>query len=469
MRLTPLSCDENHAFLAVPFTELPLYFNYTNHLGSKSAKHCKSVCLSDCSCGAYAYYRDDCYVWYSEILNLQQPTSHENYNLCIRVLETSNKVETSNKGKNIGSIMGSISGVLILLAIILTFVCRNRTSHMIAASKASDTSLVVYKYMTLRKATKNFSEKLGGGSFGSVFKGTLPNSTTAIAVKRLEGVRQGDKQFRSEVSTLGIIQHVNLVRLLGFCSEGTKKLLVYDYIKHGSLDHHLFHPKGGDILEWKTRFQIAIGVARGMTYLHEGCRECIIHCDIKPENILLDSNFQPKVADFGMAKLLGREFSKVLTTMRGTIGYLAPEWISGSAITPKADVYSYGMMLLEIISGTRNTQKRAGQSVSYFPVWAAGQLNKGDVLSLLDYRLEGNTDLEELTRASRVACWCIQDDEAHRPSMRQVVQILEGVLEVNSPPISSRLLNLVGDQEDVIFCLESISSQSTQLHTTGAS
>jgi len=211
-------------------------------------------------------------------------------------------------------------------------------------------SLVAFAYKDLQTATKNFSEKLGGGGFGSVFKGVLPNSSL-IAVKKLESWSQGEKQFRTEVSTIGNIQHVNLVRLLGFCSEGTSRLLVYDFMPNGSLDSHLFTEKDSDFLDWKTRYQNSMGTARGLAYLHEKCRDCIIHCDIKPENILLDAEFFPKVSDFGLAKLVGREFSRVLTTMRGTRGYLAPEWISGVAITAKAVGSSYGMMLFEFVSG----------------------------------------------------------------------------------------------------------------------
>ncbi|XXG70310.1 hypothetical protein AAC387_Pa06g3098 [Persea americana] len=202
--------------------------------------------------------------------------------------------------------------------------------------------------------TNNFSEKLGRGSFGLVFKGNLPYSTP-IAVKKLEGLAQGEKQFRAEVSTIGAIQHINLIRLRGFCFQGKNKLLVYDYMPNNSLDSQLFH-KNAQTIDWKIRYQIALGIARGLAYLHENCRDCIIHYDIKPENLLLDAAFCPKLADFGMAKLTGREFSRVLTSMRGTIGYLAPEWISGVAITPKADVYSYGIMLFEIISGKRNAE-----------------------------------------------------------------------------------------------------------------
>ena len=162
-----------------------------------------------------------------------------------------------------------------------------------------------------------------------------------------------------------------------------------------------------------------------MAYLHEECKDCIIHCDVKPENILLDANDNPKVADFGLAKLVSRDFSRVLTTMRGTGGYLAPEWLSSKAITPKVDVFSFGKLLFEIILGRRNTNMLNDDS-NYFPTSVANAINKGEeVMMLLDYKLENSDSIEELTRACKVAYWCIQDDEKDRPTIGQVVQILE--------------------------------------------
>jgi serine/threonine protein kinase len=213
-----------------------------------------------------------------------------------------------------------------------------------------------------------------------------------------------------------------------------------------SLDVHLLR-NNSLALHWTVRYQIALGVARGLAYLHESCRECIIHCDIKPENILLDASFIPKVADFGMAKLLGRDFSRVLTTIRGTAGYLAPEWITGVAITPKVDVYSYGMVLLEIISGKRNscTSCSSGGNLDvYFPVHATHKLLEGDVESLIDPKLHGGVNLDEAELVCKVACWCIQDDELDRPTMGQVVQILEGLVEIRMPPIPRMLQAIAG-------------------------
>uniref|UniRef100_A0A8R7P8P8 Protein kinase domain-containing protein n=1 Tax=Triticum urartu TaxID=4572 RepID=A0A8R7P8P8_TRIUA len=294
-----------------------------------------------------------------------------------------------------------------------------------------------FRYLDLQHATKNFSEKLGAGGFGSVFKGFL-NDSCAIAVKRLDGSRQGEKQFRAEVRSIGIIQHVNLVKLIGFCTERDSRLLVYEHMQNRSLDSHLFQSNHTEMkLTWTIRYQIALGVAKGLVYLHDSCQDCIIHCDIKPENIVLDASFVPKIADFGMAKFLGRDFSRVLTTMRGTVGYLAPEWISGTVITAKVDVYSYGMILLELISGRRNSGVNSTSDIDviYFPVLVATKLHKGDVGSLVDQNLHGDISLEQVERAFKVACWCIQDHEFDRPSMAEVVQYLEGFLEVDIPPV----------------------------------
>uniref|UniRef100_A0ACD5Z772 Uncharacterized protein n=1 Tax=Avena sativa TaxID=4498 RepID=A0ACD5Z772_AVESA len=296
--------------------------------------------------------------------------------------------------------------------------------------------IIAFRYNDLQRATQKFTDKLGAGSFGSVFKGFI-NESNAIAVKRLDGAYQGEKQFRAEVSSIGAIQHNNLVKLVGFCCEDSKRLLVYEYMSNRSLDVHLFQ-SNSTVLNWEARYQIALGVARGLSYLHDSCRDCIIHCDIKPANILLDDSFLPKIADFGMAKLLGRDYSRVLTTMKGTVGYLAPEWITGVAITPKVDVYSYGMVLLEILSGRRNTWAPFSSNSNldvYFPVHAAHKLLEGDVGSLVDHMLHGVVNLDEAELACKVACWCIQDDELDRPTMGQVVQILEGIVEIRMPPI----------------------------------
>ncbi|XP_059068825.1 G-type lectin S-receptor-like serine/threonine-protein kinase At2g19130 [Cryptomeria japonica] len=288
-------------------------------------------------------------------------------------------------------------------------------------------SLKAFTYKELGIATENFKHKLGSGAFGSVFKGTLSDKML-VAVKRLEGSTKAEKQFCAEINIIGKIQHVNLVRLYGFCVEGSRRLPVYAYMPNGSLNSSLFYEEGeaGKVLDWKTRFEIALGTARGLVYLHEECKDCIIHCDIKPENILLDGDFSPQIADFGLAKLVGRDFSRVLTTTRETRGYLAPEWISGLPITSKVDVYSFGMTFPEILSGRRNLDLKVEES----------------------RLIASEANIEELRRAAVVAALCIQDDEDRRPSKGEVVRILEGTMEAPAPEISRSLQVLVDQVED---------------------
>ncbi|KAK9156023.1 hypothetical protein Sjap_003503 [Stephania japonica] len=463
VRETSLQCGGKDWFLKVHNVSFPVNSKASRVL--ESAENCKLACSNNCSCSAYAYTSVGCLTWYGNLLNIQQLDSGGD-DLYLRLAAS----EVSSSGKKVSVLsvtIGVVSGMIALLVIsvLVTFTILRRMKRKVKASATKEenspdqmhqyTFLTAFEYKQLKVATNNFSEKLGSGGFGCVLKGVLPDSTH-IAVKKLDGICQGEKQFRSEVSTLGLVQHVNLVRLLGFCTKGNNRMLVYDFMSNGSLHSHLFSQDDSKVLNWSTRYQIAVGIARGLTYLHEKCRDHIIHCDIKPENILLDADFTPKVADFGLAKLVGREFSRVLTTFRGTVGYLAPEWTSGVAITTKADVYSYGMMLFEIISGRRNMKQHVNGKMCFFPTWAANKvLSEGqEVLCILDKKLEHNADVEELTRAFRVACWCIQEEEIQRPSMGQIVQIFEGLLEVNSPPIPNYLQALLESEEAISFFSE---------------
>lgn len=453
VRDTPLNCTSSNTSAASASTSSDKFYSMTsislpdkgqNMQAARSLAECSEACLNNCSCTAYSYGSQGCVVWQGELLNAKSPQSNDATSvpnggiLYLRLAESDiSSTKSSKKGLIIGVVIGA-SAAVVLLVLALMIWRRKRKNNVQSGG------LVVFRYKDLRSASKNFSEKLGEGGFGSVFKGQLRDSTS-IAVKRLDGSFQGDKQFRAEVNSIGIIQHINLVKLAGFCCDGDSRFLVYEHMPNRSLDIHLFQ-SSGTLLNWGTRYHIALGVARGLSYLHEGCRDCIIHCDIKPQNILLDASFLPKMADFGMAKLMGRDFSRVLTTMRGTLGYLAPEWISGTPITPKVDVYSYGMVLLELVSGRRNTDAEYtttdGNHVVYFPVEASKKLLEGDVMSLLDQRLGGDANFEEVERVCKVACWCIQDDEADRPTMGQVVQILEGVLDPEMPPLP-RLLETI--------------------------
>lgn len=280
-----------------------------------------------------------------------------------------------------------------------------------------------------------------------MYKGTLPDKS-AVAVKKITNLGvQGKKDFCTEIAVIGNIHHVNLVKLRGFCAQGRQRLLVYEYMNRGSLDRTLFG--SGPVLEWQERFGIALGTARGLAYLHSGCEQKIIHCDVKPENILLHDCFQAKISDFGLSKLLGPEQSSLFTTMRGTRGYLAPEWLTNSAISEKTDVYSFGMVLLELVSGRKNcsmdgSNSGCGQSISssgsgfvYFPLFALEMHEQGNYLELADPRLEGRVTSEEAERLVRVALCCVQEEPLLRPTMASVVGMLESSTPLGQPRIES--------------------------------
>ncbi|KAL6659772.1 hypothetical protein ACP70R_002601 [Stipagrostis hirtigluma subsp. patula] len=446
-RNTPLGCGSGDKFYAVQSVRLP--HDAKNVQAATSEDDCSQVCLGNCSCTAYSYGEGGCSVWHGNLYNVkhQSDASSDGNGGTLHIRLAAKDVPSAPRKKSTGiNIIGVTIGAsigalgLMILGLMIWMGKKGRWFTRTLESAQEGIGIIAFRYVDLQRATNNFSERLGGGSFGSVFKGYLSDSVT-LAVKRLEGAHQGEKQFRTEVNSVGIIQHINLVRLIGFCCEGDNRLLVYEYMPNQSLDVHLFKANGA-VLDWNLRYQIALGVARGLAYLHTGCRDCIIHCDIKPENILLDSSFVPKIADFGMAKILGREYSYALTTMRGTIGYLAPEWISGSVVTSKVDVYSYGMVLFEIVSGRRNSSQEYldGDYSTFFPLLVARKLVNGDTASLVDTNLHGDVNLEEFERVCKVACWCIQENEYDRPTMAEVVQFLEGLLEVDMPPVP-RLLN----------------------------
>ncbi|XAR55611.1 Non-specific serine/threonine protein kinase [Bertholletia excelsa] len=345
-------------------------------------------------------------------------------------------------------VIGTIFGLVMLEGSLWWWCCRHSPkfgalSSQYALLEYASGAPVQFSYKELLRATKGFKEKLGAGGFGAVYRGILANRTI-VAVKQLEGIEQGERQFRMEVATISSTHHLNLVRLIGFCSEGRHRLLVYEFMKNGSLDNFLFSTEDQSEkgLNWECRFNIALGTARGITYLHEECRDCIVHCDIKPENILLDENYNAKVSDFGLAKLVNPKDHRhrTLTSVRGTRGYLAPEWLANLPITSKSDVYSYGMVLLETVSGKRNFEVSAETNRKKFSVWAYEEFEKGNVMSIVDKRLaDHEVYMEQVIRVIKVSFWCIQEQPSQRPMMGKVVQMLEGVTEIERPPAPKTL------------------------------
>ncbi|CAO2185350.1 unnamed protein product [Urochloa humidicola] len=290
-----------------------------------------------------------------------------------------------------------------------------------------------YAYTDIIAITGHFRDKLGRGGYGSVYKGVLLPGNVHVAVKMLENSSCNGEDFISEVSTIGRIHHVNVVRLVGFCSEEMRRALLYEYMPNGSLDKYIFSSE--KTFSWDKLNEIALGIARGINYLHQGCDMQIVHFDIKPNNILLDNNFVPKVADFGLAKLCPKDNSFVpMSAMRGTIGYIAPEMISRcfGAISNKSDVYSFGMLLLEMAGGRRNADPNAGSSSqAYYPSWVYSQLTGQEVGEISDA-----ADMHELEKQMCiVGLWCIQMRSHDRPTMSEVIEMLEaGIDGLEMPP-----------------------------------
>ncbi|ESR61604.1 hypothetical protein CICLE_v10018277mg, partial [Citrus x clementina] len=324
----------------------------------------------------------------------------------------------------------SIAGIT-LFALVIFLIYKSRESE-----KEKETQLKVekflenyrtvnptrYTYKELKKITSRFKHRLGQGGYRSVFRGKLFNGIP-VAVKMLEHLKGNEQEFINEVATIGRIHHFHIVRLLGFCSEGNRRALIYDS-SHRQLS-------------WEKLRKIAFGVARGVEYLHQGCNQRILHFDIKPHNILLDHNFQPKISDFGLAKLCSKDISFVsLTAARGTSGYIAPELFSRNfgEISYKSDVYSYGMMLLEMVGCRKNNDPAVEiQSQIYFPEWIYNRMRQGQKLCF-DFQEDGDEGIAR--KLAIVALWCIQWNPTERPSMPIVLQMLEADLQcLEIPPM----------------------------------
>ncbi|KAM5584982.1 hypothetical protein ABKV19_004389 [Rosa sericea] len=297
---------------------------------------------------------------------------------------------------------------------------------------------VRYSYSDIKKMANGFKDKLGEGGFGTVYKAKLC-SGRLVAIKMLSKSKTNGQDFINEVATIGRIHHVNVVRLIGFCVDRSNRALVYDFMSNGSLEKYIFSQQGAISLSCEKIFEIAVGVARGIQYLHQGCDMRILHFDLKPHNILLDENFTAKISDFGLARLYPLDNSIVsLTAARGTIGYMAPElfYKNIGGVSYKADVYSFGMLMLEMAGRRKNLNAGIEHSSEfsqiYFPTWVADQLNQGKEIEIGDATED---EMKIIKKMIIVALWCIQMKPIERPSMSKVVEMLEGEIEsLQIPP-----------------------------------
>ncbi|GFY87619.1 cysteine-rich RLK (RECEPTOR-like protein kinase) 42 [Actinidia rufa] len=337
---------------------------------------------------------------------------------------------SSNNNKAIiGGVVGGGGSLLLILGLILWYKLSRKAKKALRGNILGATELqgpVTFSYKDLKSATNDFSEenKLGEGGFGDVYKGTLKNGNI-VAVKKLAiGSSRAKADFASEVTLISNVHHRNILRLLGCCSKGPELLLVYDCMTNGSLDKFLYGERRG-VLNWKQRFDIIFGTAKGLAYLHEQFHVCIIHRDIKPSNILLDDSLQPKIADFGLARLLPQDQSHLSTRFAGTLGYTAPEYAIHGQLSEKVDTYSFGVVVLEIISG-RRCNDMIVEPVTEYLLEQAWKLYENDMhMNLVDETLDSNEYTEEeMKKVIEIALMCTQSPASSRPTMSEVVVLL---------------------------------------------
>ncbi|KAL5096414.1 hypothetical protein RYX36_000741 [Vicia faba] len=374
------------------------------------------------------------------------PVSYKNNprlkNIAINPVPLSPSPRTSSGISNTGAIAGGVAAGAALLfaapAIALSY-WRKRKPHDnffdVPAEEDPEVHLGQLKRFSLHEllvATDNFSNKhiLGRGGFGKVYKGRLADGKL-VAVKRLkeERTQGGELQFQTEVEMISMAVHRNLLRLLGFCMTSTERLLVYPFMANGSVASCLRERNDSDPpLEWQKRKNIALGSARGLAYLHDHCDPKIIHRDVKAANILLDGEFEAVVGDFGLAKLMDYKDTHVTTAVRGTIGHIAPEYLSTGKSSEKTDVFGYGVMLLELITGQRafDLARLANDDDVMLLDWVKGLLKDKKLETLVDAELMGNYDDDEVEKLIQVALLCTQGSPMERPKMSDVVRMVEG-------------------------------------------
>ncbi|KAJ3692617.1 hypothetical protein LUZ60_011712 [Juncus effusus] len=405
---------------------------------------CKEYCLNDCYCMVAFFSNGTCGTKRMPLNNGKMGPYV--YGKSLIKVPKDNKISTNIVTKHIQrrlvvifSLFG-VSGLISLAFIIDSFFVifqscseKKHTREVLGSiPRELGLNMRAFCYNELEVATDEFKEILGSGSYATVYKGNLASEgNTLIAVKKFDRLfRDHEKEFANEVRSIGQTYHKNLVKLFGYCNEGTNRLLVYEYMANGSLMGFLLSAKK---LSWHIRVQIALGVAKGLKYLHDECNPPIIHCDIKPQNILLDGNFVVKIADFGLAKLLGNDHTQTSTGIRGTRGYIAPDWFKNVPITAKVDVYSFGVVLLEIICRRRKLEEGYEDARMDLSSWAYNCFRKDRMELLVENDEEAIEDMNKVERFVTVVMWCIQEDPSKRPSMESVTHMLEGTVKISAP------------------------------------
>ncbi|CAI0555665.1 unnamed protein product [Linum tenue] len=420
-------------------------------LVSVSEDTCRGACLSDCLCDAALYRGGTCY-------KKRMPMSNGNVDLSnggktLFKVRRQNSTSSTTKKKDQLLLNATVGWFLLGSSIFVNIIfvlasCPWRKNPL--NSKVGETldqgalssNLRRFAYKEMETATGGFKQVLGSGSSGTVYKGVINDHNSVLdKVHVMEG--HDVREFTTEVTIIGETNHKNLTRLVGFCNEGQHRVLVYEFMSNGSLADFLFG--GGETRpNWYTRTRIAYSVARGLVYLHEECNTPIIHCDIKPQNILLDCSMTARISDFGLSKLMKANQTRTTTAIRGTKGYLAPEWFRNVPVTPKVDVHSFGIVLLELVCCRKNFMMEVEKEEEMVLVdWAYDCYSKGKLHKLLGDDKDAMEDMVRVERLVKVSIWCIQEDPSLRPSMKKVVHMLEGAVLVSEPPDPNSFMSAI--------------------------
>ncbi|XP_050218669.1 G-type lectin S-receptor-like serine/threonine-protein kinase At4g27290 [Mercurialis annua] len=461
IRRTPLDCKNGDGFVKYINVKSPDMLNYTID-SSLTMEECRTTCLNNCSCMAYASSNivtgRGCYFWFGDLLDIKQYYDEGGQDLYIRMAlsELVESPSSSGKGKQKVIIASLVSSALMfLLVLCLGLWIRNKKRKKQQNAQASweryeeesysfdnhdeELELPHFDISVVAKATDNFSfnHLLGEGGFGPVYKGTLKDGQE-IAVKRLsKESRQGLDEFKNEVKCIAKLQHRNLVKLLGYCVHLDERILIYEYMPNKSLDLYIFDESRSKQLDWSIRFRIINGISRGLLYLHQDSRLRIIHRDLKLSNVLLDNELNPKISDFGMARSFGgNETAANTKRVVGTYGYMAPEYAIDGLFSVKSDVFSFGVLVLEIISGKKNRGFTHPDHQLNLLGHAWKLLKDGRYQELVDELMTESCDFSQVLRTVHVGLLCVQQDPDDRPSMSSVVLMLssEGPLPEPKEP-----------------------------------
>ncbi|KAM6601429.1 hypothetical protein CsatA_021038 [Cannabis sativa] len=500
LRRNQLLCDKNttglashrgkkDGFFKISNVKLPDFYEYVEYLEfyNSGKESCQKWCLKNCSCIAYAYVQGiGCLVWSNALIDIKG-FPYDAEDLFLRLAHAD--LVGGHKVERIIICLATLSTVGIIVVILLYLKRRRdrrkgnimKTTEHIDLMQSSDNSrdtlqfssqqdpseLPSFDFASILYVTNNFSStnKLGQGGFGSVYKGKLPNGRE-IAVKRLSSSSgQGTEEFKNELILISKLQHRNLVRLLGYCIDKEEKLLVYEYMHNKSLDNFIFDRKEREQLNWGTRVNIILGVARGLLYLHRDSSLRVIHRDLKASNILLDEKMNPKISDFGLARIFQGTLDLANTQkIVGTLGYMSPEYAMGGVFSEKSDVFSFGVLILEIVSGKKNSNfhyyEQPLSLISH--AWQLWNESKG--LDFVDDALGGSCIASEAIRCLHVGLLCVQDHTTDRPSMADVVFMLSNetnrpqpfqpIFTLQSSPISQKASTTCSVNEATVSMIE---------------